>query len=202
MLRQLRLQLERARSRARGRRRAGRRAPRRSRGRRGAPGRPASPRRAAAISATIRLVVAGRAVLLGAKKILPRGGPVAPPRAGRRPRAPTVSGSSARAWRFTVGSRMKTTVPAGASSVSSSSVNVARPASTTYTSSCPYVRSVCSSTTSSPAFGRDVRVDPERADVERPPHRPPEQACRPRPGSGSISSSRTLCPAARSPARL
>ena len=41
-----------------------------------------------------------------------------------------VPASSARAWRFTAGSRRKTSVPAGASSVSPSSVNLARPAST------------------------------------------------------------------------
>ena len=46
---------------------------------------------------------------------------------------------------------------------------------TTYASS--WVCSVCSSTTSSPAFGRRVRVDAERGDAERPPDGlPPERA--------------------------
>ena len=41
-------------------------------------------------------------------------------------------------------------MPAGASTSSPSSVNVARPRMTTYISSCWYVPSVCSSTISSP----------------------------------------------------
>ncbi len=61
--------------------------------------------------------------------------------------------SSATAYRRVAGSGRNTSVPAGASSVSSSSVKRARPAITTYSSSWPRPSSVCCSITSSPAAG-------------------------------------------------
>ena len=63
-----------------------------------------------------------------------------------------VPGSSAVAWRRTVGSERKTYVPAGAWKLSSSSVNVAEPRATKYSSSWPEPSSVWGSTTSSPAL--------------------------------------------------
>ena len=65
---------------------------------------------------------------------------------GFAPTASTaVSSSAAIAPRFVPG-RAKTIVPAGASTSSSPSANVARPRRTTYISSCPSC-SKCSSTT-------------------------------------------------------
>ena len=84
-------------------------------------------------------------------------------------------------------------MPAGASSVSSSSSKVARPVSTTYTSSWRSVSSVCSlDDVVAGVLGR-VRVDAERLDPERPSERLPLELARhrdrrrPRRGAGLSS---------------
>jgi hypothetical protein len=55
-----------------------------------------------------------------------------------------VPGSAAAAPRFVSGSRTKTIVPVGASTSLPPTVKVARPATTTYSSSCPDGFSSCS----------------------------------------------------------
>ena len=87
---------------------------------------------------------------------------------------------------------MKTMVPAGASSFSSPSVNVARPFRTRYISSWRSDDSVCSSTTSSPAFGATYALIPNAPTSSA--RRTGRQSRVPFTTEiGSISSRRTLC---------
>ena len=119
---------------------------------------------------------------VGGEEVLPgrdrRAGP-----ACRRPRAPSFPAPPRARSASPSGRAGRPREPAGTSCSSPSRTNVARPATTTYISSCPSRSSVCSSTTSWPGLGRRVGVDAEGGDAEVLAQRRPAQ----RPGPGSDS---------------